>query len=123
MTQTVRSALAKQLSSEYVETAKARGFGSGRIFWRHVLPNAQRPIVTALGLAVTGLLASSALVEVVFQLPGVGALLISSVASRVFPVVQATCLFMVSCFAVVNIAVEFAAWLLDSPTVVSGVQA
>lgn len=123
VTQTVRSALAKQLSSEYVETARARGFGSGRIFWRHVLPNAQRPILTALGLAVTGLLASSALVEVVFQLPGVGALLISSVTSRDFPLVQATCLFLVSAFVVVNIAVEFATWLLDSPTVVSGVQA
>ena len=123
VTQTVRSALAKQLGSEYVETAKARGLGSGRIFWRHVLPNAQRPILTALGLAVTGLLASSALVEVVFQLPGVGAMLISSVTSRDFPVVQGACLFLVSAFVVVNIAVEFASRLLDSPDVVSGVKA
>lgn len=123
VTQTVRSALAKQLGSEYVETAKARGLGSGRIFWRHVLPNAQRPILTALGLAVTGLLASSALVEVVFQLPGVGAMLISSVTSRDFPVVQGACLFLVSAFVVVNIAVEFATRLLDSPDVVSGVKA
>ena len=122
VTQTVRSALAKQLSSEYVETAKARGFGSGRIFWRHVLPNSQRPILTALGLAITGLLASAALVEVVFQLPGVGAMLISSVTSRDFPVVQGACLFLVSAFVVVNIAVEFATRLLDSPDVVSGVQ-
>ena len=123
VTQTVRSALAKQLGSEYVETAKARGLGSGRIFWRHVLPNAQRPILTALGLAVTGLLASSALVEVVFQLPGVGAMLISSVTSRDFPVVQGACLFLVSAFVVVNIAVEFATRLLDSPDVVSGAKA
>lgn len=123
VTQTVRSALAKQLGSEYVETAKARGLGSGRIFWRHVLPNAQRPILTALGLAITGLLASSALVEVVFQLPGVGAMLISSVTSRDFPVVQGACLFLVSAFVAVNIAVEFATRLLDSPDVVSGVKA
>ena len=120
--QTVRTALAKQLSSEYVETAKARGIGTARIFWRHVLPNSQRPILTALGLAVTGLLASSALVEVVFQLPGVGAMLISSVTSRDFPVVQGACLFLVTAFVLVNILVEFATRLLDSSDVVSGVQ-
>lgn len=111
--QTSRAAFMKQLRSEYVETGRARGLGGARIFWRHVLPNAGRPILTAIGLTLAGLLASSALVEVAFQLPGTGALLISSVTARDFPVVQAVCLFLVAAFVVINVVVELVGRLLD----------
>ena len=113
LTQTARAAISKQLRSEYVETARARGLGGRRIFWRHVLPNALRPILAASGLTLAGLLATSALVEVAFQLPGTGALLISSVTARDFPVVQAVCLFLVGAFIAVNVSVELVTRLLD----------
>lgn len=113
LAQTSRSAFAQQLRSEYVETARARGLGAVRIFWRHVLPNALRPILAASGLTVAGLLATSALVEVAFQLPGTGALLISSVTAKDFPVVQALCLLLVTVFVLVNVGVELVTRLLD----------
>lgn len=123
LTQTARAAITKQLRSEYVETGRARGLGASRIFWRHVLPNSLSPILTASGLTLSGLLASSALVEVAFQLPGIGALLISSVTARDFPVVQGVCLFLVAVLIIINVAVELVTRLLDPRDSLSGASA
>ncbi len=123
MAQTSRAAIGSQLNSEYVETAHARGLPGSCIFVRHVMRNALGPIIAATGLALAGLLATSALVEVAFQLPGLGALLISSVGSRDFPVVQALCLLLVGVLLVVNLLVELMTHVLDPRHPISGARA
>lgn len=108
-----RAAMREELSREHVETARTRGLPPAVVIRRHVLRNAVIPIATASGLSFAGLIAGATIVESAFQLNGVGSLLISSVNSRDFPVVQAVALILVAIFAVVNLAVDMMYSALD----------
>jgi peptide/nickel transport system permease protein len=108
-----RAAMREELSREHVETARARGLPPGAVLRRHVFRNAAIPISTASGLSLAGLIAGATIVESAFQLNGIGSLLITSVNSRDFPVVQAVALILVASFALVNLAVDLMYSLLD----------
>jgi peptide/nickel transport system permease protein len=108
-----RAAMREELSREHVETARSRGLPPSVVIRRHVLRNAIIPIATASGLSLAGLIAGATIVESAFQLNGIGSLLISSVNSRDFPVVQAVALILVAIFAIVNLAVDLMYSALD----------
>jgi peptide/nickel transport system permease protein len=101
-----RTALVRELESEHVVTAIARGLPKGVILRRHVLRNALIPITTVSGITVASLVATSAIVENAFQLDGLGAFLVQSVGTRDFPVVQAICLLFVAAFVLINTGVD-----------------
>lgn len=108
-----RAAMREELTRDHVEVARSRGLAPATVLRRHVLRNALIPISTASGLSLAGLIAGATIVESAFQLNGIGSLLISSVASRDFPVVQAVALLLVVAFAVVNLTVDVMYSLLD----------
>jgi peptide/nickel transport system permease protein len=99
--------------SDHVRTARAKGLGEWRVVLRHVLRNAAIPIVTVIGLQLGLLLSGAVLTETIFSLPGVGRLMVDSILSRDYPVVQAGALFIAALFVLVNLAVDLSYALLD----------
>ena len=89
-----RSAMLNVLSKPYIITAKAKGASRNRMVYLHALPNAAIPIVTVIGTSIGHMVGGSVVIENVFAWPGVGRLLVSSVAVRDLPVVQAIVIIM-----------------------------
>ncbi|HEV2929408.1 MAG TPA: ABC transporter permease [Propionibacteriaceae bacterium] len=108
-----RAATREEMGREHVETARARGLAPSQIARRHVVRNAMIPIVTVSGLTVAGLLTTTVVVERVFQLDGVGSLLVEAVVRKDFAVVQAVSLTLVTAFVVVNTVVDLLYGMLD----------
>ena len=92
----LRNSMLTELHSDYVRTARSKGCDERRVMYAHVLRNAMMPVVTFLGMIIAETIAGSIVVEQVFGLPGVGRLLISSIASRDFPVVEILVLYITS---------------------------
>ncbi|GAB5471098.1 MAG: ABC transporter permease [Rhodospirillales bacterium] len=108
-----RSAMLDVLNQDYVRAARARGLLRGAAIWRHALPNAAIPTVTLAGLYLGGLIVNSLVVESVFAWPGIGRLLVDSVANRDLAVVQVIVLLAAVSMVVANLAVDLAYGWLD----------
>lgn len=98
---------------DHVRTARAKGLPFRRVVLRHILRNALVPIVTVVGLQLGILLSGAVLTESIFALPGLGRLMVDSILSRDYPVVQAGALFIAVVFMLVNLAVDLSYGLLD----------
>jgi peptide/nickel transport system permease protein len=98
---------------DHVRTAYAKGLPARRVILRHVLRNAAIPIVTVIGLQLGLLLSGAVLTETIFSLPGIGRLMVDSILSRDYPVVQAGALFIAVVFVVVNLLVDLSYAVLD----------
>jgi len=85
----LRSTVQEELGKDYVRTAISRGNDRGMVLRRHVLKNALPPVVTFLAQTMAELVAGSIVVEQVFVIPGLGQMLVTSISSRDYPVVQA----------------------------------
>ncbi|MET0855092.1 MAG: ABC transporter permease [Microterricola sp.] len=107
-----RTATLRELTSDYVTFARARGLTRAQVV-RLVLRNAAIPVVTGAGLVLTFMVGSTVLVETVFALPGVGMLLQESVLFKDVPVVQALTLAIAAVIAVIALAVDLLYLLLD----------
>ena len=108
-----RSAMLNVLSKPYIITAKAKGANRHRMVYLHALPNAAIPIVTVIGTSIGHMVGGSVVIENVFAWPGVGRLLVSSVAVRDLPVVQAIVIIMGLAMVLANLLVDFTYGLLD----------
>lgn len=85
----LRSTVREELGKDYVRTAISRGNDRGQVLRRHVLKNALPPVVTFLAQTMAEIVAGSIVVEQVFVIPGLGRMLVTSIAGRDYPVVQA----------------------------------
>lgn len=90
----LRNSMLTEMKSDYVRTAYSKGCADRRVMYGHVLRNALMPVVTFLGMIIAEIVAGSIVVEQVFGLPGVGRLLISSISTRDFPVVEILILYI-----------------------------
>jgi ABC-type dipeptide/oligopeptide/nickel transport system permease component len=100
------------LESEYVKFARIKGLPEWKVVWKHALKNALLPVVTFSVLLFAEMIAGAIVTETVFAWPGVGQLLITSVNTRDFPMVQATVLLLAALFVLGNFAVDVLyAWL------------
>ncbi|MBN1367604.1 MAG: ABC transporter permease [Dehalococcoidales bacterium] len=88
MARQTRSSMLEVIRQDYIRTAKSKGLTEPVIIYKHSLKNALIPIVTLLGMQLRNLVGGSMLVEVVFNIPGMGTLLVSSVFNRDFIVIQ-----------------------------------
>lgn len=105
----LRSSIRSQMAEDYVRTARSRGLTDGQILRRHALRSAMVPVVTFLAQSAAEIMTGTIIIEQVFTIPGLGRLLLSSIGSRDFPVVQAIVVMM----AVFIILVNFAADLIN----------
>ena len=105
----LRSSIRSQMAEDYVRTARSRGLTDSQILRRHALRGAMVPVVTFLAQSAAEIMTGTIIIEQVFTIPGLGRLLLSSIGSRDFPVVQAIVVLM----AVFVILVNFAADLIN----------
>jgi peptide/nickel transport system permease protein len=98
---------------DHVRTAQAKGLANARVILRHILRNAAIPIVTVIGLQLGLLLSGAVLTETIYSLPGLGRLMVDSILSRDYPVVQAGALFIAAIFVFVNLVVDISYAALD----------
>ena len=109
----LRNSMETELNSDYVRTARSKGAGEKRILFGHVLKNAMLPVITFLGMIIAEMVAGSIVIEQVFSLPGIGRLLISSISTRDFPVVEILILYITFVVIVVYFIVDILYRLLD----------
>jgi len=108
-----RAGMLEVLRQDYLRTARAKGVRESIVIFRHALPNAFLPVVTALGLQFGVLLSGAILTETVFNLPGLGRLVISSILFRDFPVIQAIVVVAAVAFTVINLLVDLSYAVFD----------
>jgi len=102
----VRSAVLDTLAEEYVVTARAKGMAEPGVVWKHALRNAVIPPLTYAGIVFVALLAGAVVTETVFAWPGVGQLVIESIAFRDFPVIQIIFLLFGVMYIGMNLVVD-----------------
>ncbi len=101
-----RSAMLEVLGQDYVRTARAKGAPMRRVLAKHALRNALLPVMTVIGLQFGALIGGAVLTETVFSWPGVGRLLVDSIFSRDYAVVQGVVLMLAVGFIIVNLLVD-----------------
>lgn len=109
----LRNAILEQGGLDYVRTAKSKGCTDRRIMWRHILRNAIIPVITFMGTVIAEIVAGSIVVEQVFSVPGIGRLLVSSISTRDFPVVQTLILYIAVAVMVVYYIVDIIYGIVD----------
>jgi len=115
-----RSAVMEELRREHVETGRSRGLPERVVIRRHVLRNAMIPISTISALVVAGLVSGAVVVEAAFALNGLGSLLLQSVTTKDFPVIQAISLIIVAVFVIVNTVVDVLYAVIDPRVRIGG---
>ena len=113
VTRQLRSGMLEVLRQDYVRTAQAKGLADRVVIGKHALKNALISVVTVIGLQIGALLGNTIITESLFALPGVGRLMIDSVFSRDFFVVQGVILFLAVGYVVANLAVDILYSYLD----------
>jgi peptide/nickel transport system permease protein len=108
-----RTSMLEVMHEDYIRTARAKGVGEIKILIFHGLRNAAVPIVTIIGISTALLISGSVVVESVYNLPGVGRLLIDAIAKRDYPVIQGVVLAFSFLYVFVNLLVDIAYAFLD----------
>ena len=112
-TRQVRTAILEELHQDYVVGARARGMSESHILWKEVLPNALLPLITLLGLSLGNLLGGAAVIEMVFQWPGLGRLAIEAITYRDFQLVQGVVVWIALMYMMINLLVDLSYNYLD----------
>ena len=109
----VRSSVIETLASDYIRTAHAKGLSIRAVLFRHALRNSLIPVVTVLGPLAASLVTGSFLVEMVFQIPGLGKHFVGAVMNRDYPMVMGVTLVYGVILIASNLAVDIACAMLD----------
>ena len=108
-----RSSMLEVLNEDYVRTARAKGLTPRRVIGVHALRNALLPVVTVIGLSISGLMAGAVLTETIFSWPGVGYWLIDSIGRRDYPALQGGVLLISTVVIGVNLIVDLVYGVID----------
>ncbi|MBI2848040.1 MAG: ABC transporter permease [Chloroflexi bacterium] len=101
-----RSSMLDVLGTEYVKLARIKGVPELKVIWRHAFQNAMLPVITYSAMLLVMLLGGTVIIETVFGLPGLGRLVVESVTSRDFPVVQTVVLLLSVMYIAANFLVD-----------------
>lgn len=112
-TRQTRSSMLEVLRQDYIRTAKAKGLPQGVILRRHALKNALIPILTLVGMSIRNTIAGSAVVESVFNINGVGNLMVYSISARDFNTVTASIMLISAMTCLCNLLVDIAYACVD----------
>jgi peptide/nickel transport system permease protein len=111
--QFVRQSVVSAFHQDYVRTAIAKGVPIRTVFFKHILRNIAIPLVTFMGLILIQILGGAVIIESLFALPGLGRLLLSSIETRDYPVLQGGLLVVVIIAMLVNLAVDLLYRVID----------
>ena len=109
----VRSSVIEVMAGDYVQMAVLKGVPYWRIVFRHALPNALLPAINVVALTIAWLLGGVVVIEVVFNYPGLGRLMIDAISDRDLPVVQAIALIVATVYVGVNLTADLMTMLLN----------
>ena len=108
-----RNSVLEILRQDYIRTARAKGVREGNVLFKHVLRIAIVTILPILGLQAGFVLSGSVFIEIVFQWPGVGRMLVDAILKRDILLVQGGVMFVAACYVLFNIAVDLLQRYLD----------
>lgn len=108
-----RASLLEALNKDFVRTARAKGAKEGRVIYLHGLRNALLPITTGLGLSTLATLSGSVAIELVFNRPGVGSILINAITERDYPVIQGGVVVFAMFVVIINLLIDMAYVAVD----------
>ena len=109
----LRSSMLEVLGTDYIRTARAKGLGDAVVLIRHAMKNAMIPVVTVMGLQLSGLLGGAVITETIFAVPGLGRLTVDSILTRDYPMVQGVVLFAALAVVATNLIVDLTYAVLD----------
>ena len=109
----LRSSILDEMGEDYVRTAYSRGHSRKTVLRRHVLRNSIIPVITFLAVTIADLVAGSIIIEQVFNIPGLGRLLLLSISNRDFPVVLSIIMIIAAIVIFVNFLADVAYQLVD----------
>jgi len=113
LTRLTRAKMLEALHSDYVRTARAKGMLEARVLWVHALRNSLLPLLSILGVSISRLYGGAVVTETIFALPGTGILLVESVLSRDFAVVQGIIIVITVGVFLTNFLIELAYAVVD----------
>ena len=108
-----RASVLDILNEDYVRTARSKGLPERVVILKHVLRNALVPIVTVVGLTTALMIGGAVVTETVFNLPGVGNLVVRAVLRRDYPVIQGTLLVIAAIYVLINLLIDLIYMLVD----------
>lgn len=108
-----RASMLEVLSADFIRTAQAKGLWRSRIFFHHALRNSLIPLATVVGLQFGHLLGGAVIVETIFNIPGLGRMLVEGIFTRDAPAVQGAIIFIIFAVLVVNLATDLIYALID----------
>ncbi|HEY4201170.1 MAG TPA: ABC transporter permease [Devosiaceae bacterium] len=120
LTRITRSTMLEVLSQDYIRTARAKGLSEWVVVGKHALANVMMPVITVVGLILSVLLSGSIVIETIFGIPGIGALLGNAIMSRDYPMIQGGLFFVTAALLLLNIVIDVLYTLLDPRIRVGG---
>lgn len=109
----MRTSMLDVLGQDYIKTAKAKGLSERVIIWKHGVRNAVMPVITVLGPISAAVLTGAFVVEVVFNIPGMGKFFVNSITQQDYPVIAGTTLFYGAFLIVANLLVDLVYGFID----------
>lgn len=108
-----RNSMLEVLNTDYIKTARSKGIKERNVVYRHALRNAFLPILTVIGQSFAVLVAGSVVVETVFNIPGIGQLIINSIERRDYAVIQGIVLLVAFVYVFINLIVDLLYGVID----------
>ncbi|MCG7344936.1 ABC transporter permease [Sporosarcina sp. ACRSL] len=108
-----RTSMLDVLNTNYIKTALAKGVKKRNIVYRHALRNAFLPVLTVIGQSFGSLIAGAVVTETIFNIPGIGQLIINSVARRDYAVIQGVVLFVTVSYVFINLIIDLLYSVID----------
>jgi len=108
-----RTAMLDALAEDYIRTARAKGVATGPVLMKHALKNAGVPILTVIGIGIALLIGGVVITETVFNIPGIGRLVVDAISQRDYPIIQGITLIFSGVYVIVNLMVDLSYTILD----------
>jgi peptide/nickel transport system permease protein len=108
-----RTAMLDVLAEDYMRTARAKGVATGPLLFKHALKSAGVPIITVVGIGIALLIGGVVITETVFNLPGIGRLVVDAISKRDYPIIQGVILLFSGVYVIINLLVDLSYTLLD----------
>lgn len=108
-----RASMLEVLAEDYIRTARAKGVATRSMLLKHALKNAGVPVVTVIGIGVALLIGGVVITETVFNIPGIGRLVVDAITKRDYPVIQGVILIFAGVYVLVNLLVDLSYTVLD----------
>lgn len=108
-----RASMLEVLSEDYIRTAAAKGASEVKILLSHALKNAGVPILTVIGIGVAYLISGVVITETVYNIPGIGRLVVDAINNRDYPIIEGVLILCSGAYVIVNLIVDLSYTLID----------